>query len=1077
MAKNKVEIDVKVDDKGTTKKVGINAKKAADNLDKTAQSAHSADRGLKGAAQASSNTTKNFSKMSQGITGGLVPAYATLAANLFAVSAAFEFLKKQADIRNLEKQQLQFAASTGRALGLVTNSLREASDGMLGFEQAAQAAAIGVAKGFSPQQLENLAVGARKASTALGRDFEDAFDRLVRGASKAEPELLDELGITLRLATATQKYADSINKNVKELTEYERSQAVLAETMQQLDKNFGSVIPKTNEFTKLGKTFSDIVRNVSDKVLPAIEGFAKFINDNMTAAVSILGLFAVSILQSAFNFDALTESSDRFVTRTEEGLQRAKARLKELQIEQDIYSGGRGNIAGTLTSQAATAAKGVQGLDKTKFGQALSAGGGLSKSQLAQMDKSLKIAEKQEKQSLARRTGAFKNATKEQLTVFRQAHTAMSRQSKITANDIALGHKKAALTMQVVYKKAEVSITAGFARMGRAANMFGKIVGGLGRFLGWLGVIALAYDAIKSIAGKFGSDAQAMDFTEGLEETNKQLEAITKNGENIKKAFESAQSPADKVGRILNAVATIDIAQQRAQIKGRFTGRLDTELKLLQAARGDLGRVEEKDTPTGQKGQGGKTILGYAREGAEERNEQRQNLDARIKTLANQRGEAVKLEKEELEKLNNRIKEIFPNGAVQKALLGDDSGKTQEELIRLQQNSAAFTAELEGISSVGDMTSTELRLLMERLGDTGKGLDKVYEKYGFGSLATDEYNAALKRLGLTQQTLIDLQALELRQKEMLDRKNGLEIMKTNAKLSPFKVLRDIEAERLAIKEKELQVDSAKLVLDQANQSLSTADTESIEDRTKAVEEAERSLERAQAGLDLIKTESSLAYEYLSAAGDAFTNSLTTGIEGLIKGTMTVKEAFRSMALSIIDSLAKIAAQQLAEQIFSFAVGAAMSSVGTQRVNAGDSMNNAVNMDMGAKLDASFSRQFSSNRYGGVVSRGRKMQGYATGGVASGPQAGYPVMMHGTEAIVPLPNGKSIPVEMKGGAQGDVNNINVTLNMQENGQGNASAMGDNYQQKQLGKAITNAIQDELIRQKRPGGLLSPISGGV
>ena len=47
------------------------------------------------------------------------------------------------------------------------------------FKEAAQATAIGVAKGFS-QQMEQLAEGARKASTALGRDFEDV-DRLVRG--------------------------------------------------------------------------------------------------------------------------------------------------------------------------------------------------------------------------------------------------------------------------------------------------------------------------------------------------------------------------------------------------------------------------------------------------------------------------------------------------------------------------------------------------------------------------------------------------------------------------------------------------------------------------------------------------------------------------------------------------------------------------------------------------------------------------------------------------------------------------------------------------------------------------------
>ena len=53
MAKNKVEIDVKVDDKGTTKKVGLGAKKASKNLDKLGTSASTADRNMKGAAQAS----------------------------------------------------------------------------------------------------------------------------------------------------------------------------------------------------------------------------------------------------------------------------------------------------------------------------------------------------------------------------------------------------------------------------------------------------------------------------------------------------------------------------------------------------------------------------------------------------------------------------------------------------------------------------------------------------------------------------------------------------------------------------------------------------------------------------------------------------------------------------------------------------------------------------------------------------------------------------------------------------------------------------------------------------------------
>lgn len=39
--------------------------------------------------------------------------------------------------------------------------------------------------------------------------------------------------------------------------------------------------------------------------------------------------------------------------------------------------------------------------------------------------------------------------------------------------------------------------------------------------------------------------------------------------------------------------------------------------------------------------------------------------------------------------------------------------------------------------------------------------------------------------------------------------------------------------------------------------------------------------------------------------------------------------------------------------------------------------------------------------------------FANGGISSGPMGGYQAMLHGTEAVVPLPNGKSIPVEMQG----------------------------------------------------------------
>jgi hypothetical protein len=38
--------------------------------------------------------------------------------------------------------------------------------------------------------------------------------------------------------------------------------------------------------------------------------------------------------------------------------------------------------------------------------------------------------------------------------------------------------------------------------------------------------------------------------------------------------------------------------------------------------------------------------------------------------------------------------------------------------------------------------------------------------------------------------------------------------------------------------------------------------------------------------------------------------------------------------------------------------------------------------------------------------------FATGGVSVGPRSGYAAMLHGTEAVVPLPNGREIPVELQ-----------------------------------------------------------------
>ena len=286
MPKKKVIVEGQIilDDKGTLKK--------------SAKGAHSVDRRLKGAARTSSSATKNFSKMSQGISGGLVPAYATLAANIFAISAAFRFLKDAANYRILLEGQLEFAAKTGDALSIMTSRIREATGGQLAFNEAAQAVAIGRAAGVTADQLERLAKIAKNASIALGRDVTDSFNRLVRGVTKAEPELLDELGIILRLDIATEKYARTLNKTANQLNIFEKSQAVTNEVLAQGESKFAEFETTVNQFEKLAVAFDDMINKIKLGLAGVAEFMAGALSKNVAALGGAFALLGSGILRS-----------------------------------------------------------------------------------------------------------------------------------------------------------------------------------------------------------------------------------------------------------------------------------------------------------------------------------------------------------------------------------------------------------------------------------------------------------------------------------------------------------------------------------------------------------------------------------------------------------------------------------------------------------------------------------------------------------------------------------------------------------------------------------------------------------
>tara|TARA_S200000501_G_scaffold223387_1_gene209515 strand:- start:11552 stop:13711 length:2160 start_codon:yes stop_codon:yes gene_type:complete len=97
--------------------------------------------------------------------------------------------------------------------------------------------------------------------------------------------------------------------------------------------------------------------------------------------------------------------------------------------------------------------------------------------------------------------------------------------------------------------------------------------------------------------------------------------------------------------------------------------------------------------------------------------------------------------------------------------------------------------------------------------------------------------------------------------------------------------------------------------------------------------------------------------------------------------------------------------------------------------------------------------------GGTIVRKPTLFPFANGGVGLMAEAGYP------EAIMPLRRTKQgkLGVEATGGGGGAV--VNVSVNA-----GGTNAEGNTMKANQLGKLIGTAIEAELIKQKRPGGIL-------
>lgn len=180
-------------------------------------------------------------------------------------------------------------------------------------------------------------------------------------------------------------------------------------------------------------------------------------------------------------------------------------------------------------------------------------------------------------------------------------------------------------------------------------------------------------------------------------------------------------------------------------------------------------------------------------------------------------------------------------------------------------------------------------------------------------------------------------------------------------------------------------------------------------------------------------------------------ALSSSIQGLVDGTTSIQQAFSNMFANIGQAFINMATQMIAKALIMKTLGILSNAFGGGGLSGG----------LGAAFNSS-APNITGNLLGNLG--GGTFGGFMANGGPVNARTPYIVGERGPELYVPNSSGTIVSNGQYN--SGATNNV-VTVNVDASG---SSAEGDAEKSNKLGKAIGFAVQQELVKQKRPGGLL-------
>ena len=203
---------------------------------------------------------------------------------------------------------------------------------------------------------------------------------------------------------------------------------------------------------------------------------------------------------------------------------------------------------------------------------------------------------------------------------------------------------------------------------------------------------------------------------------------------------------------------------------------------------------------------------------------------------------------------------------------------------------------------------------------------------------------------------------------------------------------------------------------------------------------------------------------IMGAAESIGASFSDAFKNVVSGASTAQQALAGFFKSIADYFLDMAGKIIAKWIEMAILNTVLSLFPGGR--SGGSIGPSADIWAGINKYSANGNVFS---YNGLVP-------YAMGGIVDRPTifpfanggAGRLGLMGeaGPEAIIPLRRGPDGRLGVSAGGGGGA--VNVTVNVDASG---SKVQGDAGQGAALGRAVSQAVQAELVKQKRPGGLLA------